>query len=98
MESRMTQQPPLDERCLVRSVVVEHEMDFKILGHVAVDGVEELSKLDASVTSMILCDDLSALDVEGGKDRRGALADVVVGVAFDLAVAERQAGMASVQC
>lgn len=45
---------------------------------------EELAELDASVPSVMLGDDLARLDIEGCKQRGGALTNVVVGAALDL--------------
>jgi hypothetical protein len=53
MKARASQQPALDQRRLVRAVVVEDEMDFQVLGDVVVDGVEEFPKLDAAVTAVL---------------------------------------------
>ena len=78
VEARVTEQPALDQRRFVRPVVVENEVYFQVLGDAAVDRIEELPKLDASMTTVMLGDDPSALDVESGEQRRRAVANVVV--------------------
>ena len=97
MEARVSQQPALDQRGLVGPVVVEDEMDLQFLRHVVVDRVEKLSKLDAAVASMMLGDDLAALDVERGEERRGAVTDVVVCSALDLSRSQRQDRLRAIQ-
>ena len=89
----MAEQPALDQRGFVGSVIVEHEMDFEMLRTLSVDGVEELSKLDATMTAMVFGDHFSALDVESGKQGGGAVANVVVGPSFDLAWPHGQDGL-----
>ncbi len=73
-------------------------MDLQLLRHVEVDGVEEFSKLDAAVASVMLGDDLSGLDVERGEGRRGAVTDVVVRSALDLSRPHRQDRLRPIQC
>jgi hypothetical protein len=63
MKARAAQQPALDQRGLVRAVVVEDEMHFELLRDVEVDGVEELAKLKATVTAVMLGDDLATLQL-----------------------------------
>jgi len=97
MEARVPQEPALDHRCLVRPVVVEHEMGFQVLRDASIDGVEELSELNATVTSVMLSDDPSALHVEGCKERGRPVSHIVVGTPFDLPRPQRQDGLAAVQ-
>jgi hypothetical protein len=97
VKARVPEEPSLDERGLVGSVVVEHEMHFQILRDAAVDRVEELPELDATMAAMMFGDDLSGLDVESGKQGRGAVADVVVGPSLDLTWAQREDGLAAIQ-
>src|SRR5262249_41670127 len=97
VEARMSEQPALDERCLVSSVVVEDEMGFQFLGDVLVDRLEKLPKLDAAVASVMLRDDLAALDVERREKRSGAVTDVIVSSALNLSGPQRQDGLRTIQ-
>src|SRR6266403_4648226 len=97
MKARASQQPALDQRRLVRAVVVEDEMNFQLLRDVEVDGVEELPKLDSAVTTVMLGDDLATLHVERGKQRRGAAPHVVMRPPFDLAGLQRQDRLRAIQ-
>jgi hypothetical protein len=92
-----SQQPALDQRRLVSSVVVQDEMNCQLLWDVAVDGVEELPKLDAAVTSMVLRDDPATLYVERSKQGRGAVTNVVMRATFDLSGLQRQDGLGTIQ-
>src|SRR3989441_5571675 len=97
MKARASQQPALDQRRLVRAVVVEDEMNFQLLRDVEVDGVEELAKLDSAVTTVMLGDDLATLHVERGKQRRGTAPYVVMRPPFDLAGLQRQDRLRAIQ-
>ena len=57
-KARVSQRPALDQRRLMRAVVVEDETDVQFLRDLVIDGVEELTKLDAAMTSVMLADDL----------------------------------------
>src|SRR5260221_1972459 len=63
VEARMAKQPALDERGLVGAVVVENKMDVEAIGDVGIDGVEELSELDAAMPPVVFRDDLARLYV-----------------------------------
>src|SRR5712692_8085822 len=97
MEVRVSEEPPLDQRRLVGSVVVEDQMDICMARDVAVDVVEELAELDAAMAPMMFSDDLAALDVEGRKERGRAVAHVVVGAPLDLTGPHREYGLTAVQ-
>jgi len=74
----MTTEPPLDQRSLVSPVVVEDQMNVKLCRDSVVDAVEELAKLDRSVTLATLADHAASLHVEGSKQSRRAVTHVVV--------------------
>ncbi|EWH00314.1 hypothetical protein Q427_20275 [Halomonas sp. BC04] len=51
-----------------------------------------------SMAFLALCDDLSARDVQGGKQRGGAMSDVIMGDTLDIAQSHGQHRLGTVQC
>ena len=81
----------------VGAVVVEHEV--KLEPRVAdVDQLQEAQELLVAMACVAAPGDLAAGDVEGGEQRRRAMANVVVGAALHLAAAERQERLGAVEC
>ena len=56
-------------------------MDIQLLRHRLLDDREELPELDGPVARVAFSDDFAGGDVEGGEERGGAVALVVVGLA-----------------
>ena len=69
LEARMLRQPCLHCRRLVGAVVVADRMDAEVLGHRALDLLQETEELFGSVARQALADHLAGLDVEGGEQR-----------------------------
>ena len=65
---------------LVGGVVVQDQVDLQILGHLPVDGLEELQPFLMPVPRQALADDHAGQHVERGEQGGGAVALVVVGV------------------
>jgi len=80
-------QPALDARMLVRGVVVHDRVDGESLGDVGVDLFEKVQILLMAVAALTPADHRASGQIQGGKQRRGAMANVVVGHAFDIAQA-----------
>jgi hypothetical protein len=97
MVTRMASQPCLDRRGLVGGVIVEHEVEVEIGGHRLFDRVEELTELDRAVALVAAANDPSGGDVERGKQRGGAVADIVVAAPLGLSRPHRQQGLGTVQ-
>src|SRR5690606_30448117 len=76
--ARMTAEPGADLVLLVRSVVVENDMDGLVLRHLALNAVEEADELLMAVALHVLSDDCAVQYVEGGEQRRCAVPFVVV--------------------
>ena len=93
----MVGEPALDLRVLVRGVVVEDRVDHLAGRHRALDGVEELDELLMPVVRHAAADDLAVEHVEGGEQRRRAVALVIVGHRAALAGLQRQAGLGAVE-
>src|SRR6266478_4035453 len=97
MEARPAGQPAVNHRRLVRAVVVENQVDVQGGRHGRVDGVEELTELAGAMPAMELPDDRPTLRIQGGEQRGGAVADVVMTAALDLARAHRQQRLRAIQ-
>src|SRR6266446_10162024 len=97
VEARPLGEPVTDDRGLVGAVVVHDHVDVQVRGDVVLDGVQEAAELDRTVTAVDLAENLSGLDVEGSEERRGAVALVVVGAAFNLSGPHRQEGLGPVE-
>ena len=90
-------QPALDAGVLVGGVVVEDEVDVEVRGHVGIDVFEEAQELLVAMARPVLGEDLAGGDVQGGEEGGGAVADVAVGHAFDVAQSQRQEGLGTLQ-
>ena len=90
MESRVACEPGLDRGRLVGGVVVHHEMDIELRWQVGVDRAQELQELAATVSAVKLSDDLAGGDVQRRKERRRAMARVVVSAPLGDAWGQRQ--------
>ena len=97
MVARPVGEPALDAGMLVGAVVVDDEVDIEVRGHVGVDVSEEAQELLVAVARPALGEDLAGGDVQGGKEGGGAVADVAVRHAFDVAEPEGQEGLGALQ-
>jgi hypothetical protein len=95
--ARRLRQPAVNERRLVRGVVVEDQVHRQVGRHGSGDGVEEFAKLDRAMVAMTLADHCAGLHVERGKQRRRAVARVVVRAPLDLLGAHRQQGLRAIE-
>jgi hypothetical protein len=89
VKARSLCQPNSNVGMLVGGIVVDDEMDGKIVGHGFVDSLEEAKKLLMSVAWFAFGEDGPGGDVEGGKKGGGAMANVVMSDAFHVAQAHR---------
>ena len=90
-------QPLLDLGVLVRRVVVQYQVDVQLRRHLPVDQAQERQELLVAVPLPALADHPAGGDVQGGKQCRRAVPDVVVGVAFDVAQAHRQRRLGAIE-
>ena len=86
----MAQQPALDLGGLVGRDVVDDEMDVEVVGHRAIDQVQEPPELDGPVALGHVGDDVPRGHVERGVEVGGAVAHVVVGASFGEPRAKRE--------
>ena len=84
-------------RVFVSGVVINDGMDNLPGWHLGFDGVEEADELLMTVALHISADHRAIEDVEGGKQRCGAMPLVVVGHGPAAALLHRQAGLGAVQ-
>jgi len=73
----MGQQPPLDDRGLVRGQVVADDVDVQAGLDLAVDVVEEVAEVDGPVLGGQLADDFAGRGVQSGEQVDRAVPDVV---------------------
>lgn len=97
VKPRMPGEPVLDQRGLVRAVVVHDQMHVEHCRRVGIDSAQELQQLAAAVAPMRLADDLSGRNVERREQRRRAVAFIVVGAPLGDARRQRQDGLRAVQ-
>ena len=65
--------------------------------HLRLDGVEEAHQFSVSMALHVAADDSAIENVEGGEQRRGAMAFVVVGHGSGTALLHRQTGLGAVE-
>ena len=83
-------EPGLDLGMLVGGVVVEDDVDLAVGRHGLLDRAQEAEELLVPVPRAALRQDGAVEQVEGSEQRGGAMAEVVVGHALDVAEAQRQ--------
>ena len=96
-EARMAVEPGAHLRVLVGGVVVEDDVDGLAGRHLGLDGVEEADELLMAVALHVAADDGAVEHVEGGEQRGGAVALVVVRHGAGAALLHRQAGLGAVE-
>ena len=82
---------------LVSGIVVDDEVDREIVGHGLVDAFEEAKKLLMAMAWFAFGEDRPGSDVEGGKERGGAMANVVMSDSFHVTEAHRQHRLSAVE-
>jgi hypothetical protein len=97
VEARAGGEPATDLGMLVGGVVVDDQVDVERLGDGSLDVAEELQELLVAMPALALREHLARGDVERREQRRGAVMDVVVGDAFDVADAQRQQRLRAVE-
>ena len=90
-------QPALDAGMLVGGMVVDDEVDVEVRGHVGIDVLEEAQELLVARARPALGEDPAGGDVQGGEEGGGAVADVAVRHAFDVAQPQGQEGLGALQ-
>lgn len=83
-------QPDLDLWGLVGGVIVHHQMHVRPLWNCGVDPFQKVEELGCAMALVAFADHRADCDVERGKQRCGAAADVGVGSPFGDARCYRQ--------
>ena len=81
-------EPALDAGVLVGAVVVDDEVDVEVWGHVGVDVLEEAQEFLVAMARPALGKDPAGGDVQGREEGGGAVADVTVRDALNVAQSE----------
>src|SRR6266545_1905704 len=97
VEAWMPLQPALHRRALVRAVVVDDEMQSQLRRRLAVDAGQEADELPATMARQTLANDLAVEQAEGRKQRRRAMARVIMRLPGGDAGTQRQQRRRSVQ-
>ena len=90
-------EPVLDAGVLVGAIVVDDEVDVEVRRHVGIDVLEEAQELLVAVSRPALGEDPAGGNIQGSEEGGGAVADVAVRDAFDVAQPERQEGLGALQ-
>ena len=93
----MAGQPALDADVAVGAIVVEDQVQGFPVGKLGIELLEKLQELLMPVPGIALADHPAFDDLQGGKQRRGAVAMVVVRVGATAPGLERQTGLRAIQ-
>src|SRR5260370_10515221 len=97
MKTWALEQPTLNGRGLMSTIVIEDQMHVEPWRHLRLDLVEELAKLQRTVAAMKLTDDLAALSVQRCEQRSCPMALVIMSPAFCLSWAHGQSWLRAIQ-
>src|SRR5439155_27348697 len=90
MKSGMPSEPPPNLRGFMRAVVVQNQMDVEVGRHRVVNRVEKAQELSTAMSAMTFPNDAPGRNVQRGKQRRGAVPDVIMGPPLRLPRTHRQ--------
>lgn len=90
MKARPAHQPGPYPGMFVRAVVVADQMNIEVLRDVGLDVAQEAEKLLVPMSRLALSQDAAVGHIKSCEERRGAMADVIVGDALDIAQSHRQ--------
>jgi len=83
--------------CFVSGIVVDDDMDGLVPRHPGLDEVEEANELLMALALHALADDLALECIEGGEQRGGAMALIIMAHGASAPLLHRQAGLGAVQ-
>src|SRR5439155_23050250 len=98
MHARMTTKPALHRRTLVRTQIVEHDVNGLLVGRGRVDAIEKPDEFLRVALRAAGAEDGAIQDAQGGVQTGRAVADVVVGLAFRYLPDKRQHRPRAIQC
>jgi hypothetical protein len=97
MEAHTPGKPRTHLRVFVSSGVVADQMHIEVLRKVRLDVPQEAQELLMPMLCLALGEDATIGDIKRREQRRGAMANVAVGDAFDIAQTHRQQGLRALQ-
>src|SRR5881409_1614167 len=97
VKATMFGQPALHLRMLVGPVVVQDQMNVQLRWDALIDLAQELAELDVAMPGIAGAEDRPLERVQGGKQRRCAVALVVMRHRLTTPLLERQTGLRTVQ-
>ena len=92
MKARAARQPGLHSSMLMGAVIVADQVHIEVLRDIGLDVTQEGQELLVVMLGLALRQHGAVGDIKGRKQRGGAVADVVVGDAFDVAQAHGHTG------
>src|SRR5208337_4573660 len=93
----MAVQPRHNLWMLVGGVVVHDGMHQLASGHLGVDSIEKADELLVPMALHAAADDAALQHIEGGKQRGGAVPDVVVGHGAATSLLQGQSGLSAIE-
>src|SRR6185295_16047764 len=97
MKTRPFGQPAMNRSGFVRSVIIQDQMDIEGGRHLGLDGVEKLTKLDGSMSTMQSADHFASLGIESRKQRSRTVALIIVSAPFELARSHGQQRLSAIK-
>jgi hypothetical protein len=97
VEAEVLEPPAGDKLSLVSGVVVEHEVDIEVSGHLAVDAIQKGAELGGAVTPVGCADDLAGGGIERREERGSSVPAVVVSAQLGQSRTHRQDWLGPVQ-
>ena len=97
VEARPLCQPGAHLGMLVGGVIVHYQVDMQFGGNTGLHAAQERQELLMAMTGLALGKDGTRSNVESRKERRGAMADIVVGDALNITQAHGQHRLGAVQ-
>ena len=90
-------QPALNHTGFMGSVIVENYMNFLTIGKPVLDEVEELTKLDTTVTFMASTNHFARSRIECCEEGKGTKSSIIMGPAFGLSRSQGQERLSPVE-
>ncbi|SUD31412.1 Uncharacterised protein [Pseudomonas fluorescens] len=97
VEAFVLLKPSLHVRVFVRGVIVDDQMQLKMLGRFAIDLFEKLQLLLMPVLTLDAADQASLKIIQCSKQGDGTVADVIVRLRTDMADSRRQTRLGALQ-
>ena len=93
----MTDKPVLHRRRLVSTVIVHDQVHIQIIRHLLIDSFQKLQEFLAAMTTMQTANDFTGGNIQRGKQRRRAVAQIVMRASFGNPRGQRQNRLGAIQ-